>query len=222
MNFMCVRKNNNAKLVTSIIGKVSKKSTPKSNLLQYYIKLTQYGFHLQRIKYSMNTKYGFSILEVLLAIFVLGILGVSLMKSISALKAQNYKIQHFLVTNASLFETQLFINRHLSSIKPESIIIAPNNISWEQYDKLFIDTDKGEYMDFSLNATKANLTLQNDNLYFNNAILLHNVKSMQFIREEINSHDILSYRICSTNICIADSIILEKVRQKMPTIKTGI
>ena len=27
---------------------------------------------------------------------------------------------------------------------------------------------------------------------------------------------------CSTNICIADSIILEKVRQKMPTIKTGI
>ena len=158
----------------------------------------------------MNTKYGFSILEVLLAIFVIGILGVSLMKSISA------KIQHFLVTNASLFETQLFINRHLSSIKPESIIIAPNNISWEQYDKLFIDTDKGEYMDFSLNATKANLTLQNDNLYFNNAILLHHVKSMQFVREEINSHDILSYRICSINICIADSIILEKVRQKMP------
>lgn len=170
----------------------------------------------------MNTKYGFSILEVLLAIFVIGILGVSLMKSISALKAQSYKIQHFLVTNASLFETQLFINRHLSSIKPESIIIAPNNISWEQYDKLFIDTDKGEYMDFSLNAIEANLTLQNDNLYFNNAILLHHVKSMQFVREEINSHDILSYRICSTNICIADSIILEKVRQKMPRIKTGI
>lgn len=170
----------------------------------------------------MNTKYGFSILEVLLAIFVLGILGVSLMKSISALKAQNYKIQHFLVTNASLFETQLFINRHLGSIKLESIIIAPNNISWEQYDKLFIDTDKSEYMDFSLNTTKANLTLQNDNLYFNNAILLHNVKSMQFVREEINSHDILSYRICSINMCIADSILIEKVRQKMPTIKTGI
>lgn len=36
MNFMCVCKSNNAKLVTSIIGKVSKKSTPKSNLLQYY------------------------------------------------------------------------------------------------------------------------------------------------------------------------------------------
>ena len=77
-------------------------------------------------------------------------------------------------------------------------------------------------MDFSLNATKANLTLQNDNLYFNNAILLHNVKSMQFIREKINSHDILSYRIYSTSICIANSIILEKVRQKMPTIKTKI
>ncbi len=30
MNFMCVCKSNNAKLVTSIIGKVSKKSTPKS------------------------------------------------------------------------------------------------------------------------------------------------------------------------------------------------
>lgn len=144
------------------------------------------------------------------------------MKSISALKAQNYKIQHFLVTNASLFETQLFINRHLSSIKPESIIIAPNNISWEQYEKLFIDTDKGEYMDFSLNTTKANLALQNDNLYFNNAILLHNVKSMQFIREKINSHDILSYRICSSSMCIADSILIEKVRQKMPTIKTKI
>lgn len=209
-------------LLLLLLAKYLKNPLLNQNLLQYYIKLTQYGFHLQRIKYSMNTKYGFSILEVLLAIFALGILGVSLMKSISALKAQNYKIQHFLVTNASLFETQLFINRHLGSIKPESIIIAPNNISWEQYDKLFIDTDKSEYMDFSLNTTKANLTLQNDNLYFNNAILLHNVKSMQFVREEINSHDILSYRICSINMCIADSILIEKVRQKMPTIKTGI
>lgn len=170
----------------------------------------------------MNIKYGFSILEVLLAIFVIGILGISLMKSISALKAQNYKIQHFFVTNASLFETQLFINRYLSSVRPESIVIAPNSISWEQYERLFIDTDKGEYMDFSLDITKANLALQNDNLYFNNAILLHNVKSMQFNKEEINSHDILSYRICSINMCIADSILIEKVRQKMPTIKTEI
>lgn len=85
------------------------------------------------------------------------------------------------------------------------------------------DTDKSEYMDFSLNTTKANLTLQNDNLYFNNAILLHNVKSMQFVREKINSHDILSYRICSTNICIADSIILRKSKnKKCPQIKTKI
>lgn len=177
---------------------------------------------MQHIKYSINTKHGFSILEVLLAIFVVGILGVSLMQSISALKAQNYKIHHFLVTNTSLFETQLFINRQLSSIKPETIIIAPNNVSWEQYKELFIDTNKSDYMDFSLQTTKSNLVLQNNNLYFDNAILLHNVKSIHFDRVQINSHDILSYSICSVNMCIEDSIFIENVMQKMPTIKTGI
>ncbi|GAB0173179.1 type II secretion system protein [Helicobacter trogontum] len=160
----------------------------------------------------INTKNGFSVLEVLLAIFIIGILGVSLMRSISALKAQNYTIQHFLVTNTSLFETQLFINRQLSSIKPESIAIAQNNVSWEQYKELFIETEQNEYMNFSLQTTKSILTLQNNNLYFNNAILLHNVKSMQFNRMQVNSHDILSYSICSFYMCISDSILIEKVR----------
>ncbi|TLD98946.1 type II secretion system protein [Helicobacter trogontum] len=160
----------------------------------------------------INTKNGFSVLEVLLAIFIIGILGVSLMRSISALKAQNYTIQHFLVTNTSLFETQLFINRQLSSIKPESIAIAQNNVSWEQYKELFIETEQNEYMNFSLQTTKSILTLQNNNLYFNNAILLHNVKSMQFNRMQVNSHDILSYSICSFYMCISDSVLIEKVR----------
>lgn len=160
----------------------------------------------------INTKNGFSVLEVLLAIFIIGILGVSLMRSISALKAQNYTIQHFLVTNTSLFETQLFINRQLSSIKPESIAIAQNNVSWEQYKELFIETEQNEYMNSSLQTTKSILTLQNNNLYFNNAILLHNVKSMQFNRMQVNSHDILSYSICSFYMCISDSILIEKVR----------
>lgn len=160
----------------------------------------------------INTKNGFSVLKVLLAIFIIGILGVSLMRSISALKAQNYTIQHFLVTNTSLFETQLFINRQLSSIKPESIAIAQNNVSWEQYKELFIETEQNEYMNFSLQTTKSILTLQNNNLYFNNAILLHNVKSMQFNRMQVNSHDILSYSICSFYMCISDSILIEKVR----------
>lgn len=160
----------------------------------------------------INTKNGFSVLEVLLAIFIIGILGVSLMRSISALKAQNYTIQHFLVINTSLFETQLFINRQLSSIKPESIAIAQNNVSWEQYKELFIETEQNEYMNFSLQTTKSILTLQNNNLYFNNAILLHNVKSMQFNRMQVNSHDILSYSICSFYMCISDSILIEKVR----------
>ncbi|TLD84919.1 type II secretion system protein [Helicobacter trogontum] len=160
----------------------------------------------------INTKNGFSVLEVLLAIFIIGILGVSLMRSISALKAQNYTIQHFLVTNTSLFETQLFINRQLGSIKPESIAITQNNITWEQYKELFIETEQNEYMNFSLQTTKSILTLQNNNLYFNNAILLHNVKSMQFDRMQVNSHDILSYSICSFYMCISDSILIEKVR----------
>lgn len=160
----------------------------------------------------INTKNGFSVLEVLLAIFIIGILGVSLMRSISALKAQNYTIQHFLVINTSLFETQLFINRQLSSIKPESIAIAQNNVSWEQYKELFIETEQNEYMNFSLQTTKSILTLQNNNLYFNNAILLHNVKSMQFNRMQVNSHDILSYSICSFYMCISDSVLIEKVR----------
>ena len=160
----------------------------------------------------INTKNGFSVLEVLLAIFIIGILGVSLMRSISALKAQNYTIQHFLVTNTSLFETQLFINRQLSSIKPESIAIAQNNVSWEQDKELFIETEQNEYMNFSLQTTKSILTLQNNNLYFNNAILLHNVKSMQFNRMQVNSHDILSYSICSFYMCISDSVLIEKVR----------
>lgn len=168
--------------------------------------------------YLKNTKDGFSTLETLFALLVVGILGVSVLRSITALKTQHYAIQNFLLTHASLFETQLFINKQFESIKPQSIKITQTSVEWEQYKKLFIEVKKGEYMDFSLQTTHAMLTLQNNTLYFNNAILLHNVKNMQFWHTNTTFHNILSYKICS-NICITDSIILEEVEKSLTTTK---
>ena len=179
-----------------------------------------YQLTLKRF-YPINTKDGFSILEVLFALLIIGILGVSAMRSISALKAQHYGIQKFLLTNANLFETQLFINRQLDSINPQSIIIKPTSIEWKQYKNLFIEVAKGDYMDFSLQTTNASLTLQNNTLYFNNSLLLHNVKSMNFWHTHTKTYNILSYRICS-NICIADSILLDEIEQPLPNTKKKV
>lgn len=168
---------------------------------------------------STNIKDGFSVLEVLFALLVIGILGVSAMRSINALKAQHYSIQKFLLTNANLFEAQLFINRQLDSINPQSIIITPTSIEWKQYKDLFIEVAKGDYMDFYLQTTNASLTLQNNTLYFNNALLLHNVKSMKFWRTHTKAYNILSYRICSS-VCITDSILLDEIEQLQTVTKT--
>lgn len=171
--------------------------------------------------YYVNTKDGFSMLEVLFALLVIGILGVSAIRSISALKAQHYSIQKFLLTHANLFETQLFINRQLDSIKPQSIIITPTSIEWKQYKNLFVEITNGDYMDFSLQTTNAMLALQNNALYFNNSLLLNNVKSMNFWRTHTKMHDMLSYKICS-NVCITDSILLDEIEQTISITKTKV
>lgn len=171
--------------------------------------------------YWQHTTSGFSLLEVLLALFVIGILGVSAIRSISALRAQNYRIQHFLLTHASLFETQLFINKQLSMIKPKSLTITSKSVAWQKYDRLFLGATQNDYMDFSLQTTQVTLTHKDNKLYFNDALLLHNVASMRFWHTQIKPYDILSYSICGT-ICITDSIMLEEVEQALPDTKIKI
>lgn len=157
---------------------------------------------------------GFSMLEVLVALLVISILGIGMIRSIVALKSQNYSIQRFLLTHSSLFETQLFLQRQLSHSKPESIIITPQSLHWEQYDKLFLANAQGDYMDFSLHTTPMNLTYRDRKLYFNGALLLHNVASMRFWRDTIGQYNILSYQICTT-ICITDSLLLEFIEESI-------
>lgn len=160
--------------------------------------------------------YGFSMLEVLFALFVIGILGVSAMRGVSTLKTQDYAVQKFLLKTANIFITQLFINRQLDSIDPKSIVITPTSVTWKQYKDLFVEVSSGDYMDFSLNTTNATLTLQNNNLYFNNSLLLENVSSMKFLQTNTTNQSILSYEICSS-VCIKDFILLDEVEKQITT-----
>lgn len=152
----------------------------------------------------------FSLVEILFCIVVIGILGASALYSVNSIKKQDVSIQKFLLQDSSIYETQMFINKILNIANADSIQIAKDSISWEGYDKLFLSAvNNNEYMDFSLKMTQYSLVLKNGNMYFNNEILLHNVKSFSVKITNINTDKILEYTLCA-KFCISDFIFLEE------------
>ncbi|MWV62975.1 type II secretion system protein [Helicobacter saguini] len=159
----------------------------------------------------MKHSKSFSLLEILFCLIILGIFGVGALYSITNLKRQDVSIQKFLLKNSSLYETELFINKMLSYAKADSIKIGNNTLSWQGYDKLFLSAKNNDkFMDFSLQTSSFNISLQHNNLYFNNTLLLHNVKVFDINIKDFNTDRILEYTLC-THICIQDFIFLENI-----------
>lgn len=159
------------------------------------------------MKYSKS----FSLVEVLFCLVILGILGAGALVSITSLKRQDASLQHFLLESSGVFETQLFINKMLSFAKVDSIKINGNTLVWQGFPNLFMPAKNGEnFMDFSLQSTNYEIKHTNNNLYFNNALLLHNVKLFSLKISNINTDRILEYNIC-THICLQDFIFLDSI-----------
>ncbi len=173
------------------------------------VKLNQYIKFLSPHKDS--SKSAFSLIEITFALFVIGLLGITTIKSITSLKSYNYSMQKFLLNYSSIFETQIFIHKYLSFAQSDSIKIIQNGIKWHGYTSLFLPTNKKDYMNFSLQTSDFNIQLINNNLYFNNAILLHNVKKF----EAQITNNILHYKIC-VKTCINDFILLDNIEQVLP------
>ncbi len=169
-----------------------------------------------KLNIIITAQSAFSLMEVLLSILIIGLLGIASLKSISYLKLHNYSMQKFLLTKSSLFETQLFIHKYLNFAKIDSIKIYNNKLEWFGYDSLFLPaTQQKDYMDFSLHTNKFSLELKNRDLFFNNAILLHNVYIFETQIITSNNHKILQYKVCS-NACFADFVLLEDIEQTLP------
>lgn len=159
----------------------------------------------------MRYSKAFSLVEILFCLIVLGILGVGALISITSLKKQDVALQHFLLEGSSVFETQLFINKMLSFAKADSIKTNGNNLAWQGYERLFSAAKNGEnFMDFSLQLTNYEIKYVANNLYFNNTLLLHNVKLFSIKVSNINTDRILEYNIC-THICLQDFVFLESI-----------
>ncbi|RDU66238.1 type II secretion system protein [Helicobacter didelphidarum] len=157
-----------------------------------------------------NHLHAFSLIEVLFVLVTMGILGVTTLKSLTALKKQNHNTQKFLTQHGSLFETSLFINKNLSISKPDSIKITPNSLEWKGYTKLFLQgQNNADYMNFSLQTEVFSLERHNNNLFFNNTLLLKNVREFEVKIIKRNADSILEYKLC-TNICVQDFIFIEE------------
>lgn len=155
-----------------------------------------------------------SLPEVLLALLVIGMLGISALKSVVALKSQNKSMQNFLLYQSGIFETQIFLNKYFALIQPNSLSITHNAISWQGYDDLFLPnkdsvSQDSDIMDFSLQTTPHLLKLQDNILYFDNALLLENVSVLDAQILNTNTHKILTYKLCAKH-CINDFVILEE------------
>lgn len=155
---------------------------------------------------NLHFKAAFSLVEILFALLIISIIGVGMLYSILALKRHDIAAQKALLHNSSLYETSIFINKYLAFAKLDSIKVTPNSLSWQGYDKLFLNTQNTEFMDYSLDTTKYEITLKNNNLYINGALLLQNVRSFT----PNLKNDILTYTLCS-HICISDYILLDNI-----------
>lgn len=163
---------------------------------------------------DINYSSTLSLLEILIAFVIMGILGISAMKSITSLRQQDTSLQKFLVKHTSLFETQLFINKYLALSKPDTIQIFHNKIQWEGYNNLFHNAQKNQnYMDFSLQTDTFSLELHNGNLYLNQSLLLENVRlfdtQIQMFQTSNTTTSILEYNLCA-DTCVQDFVILEE------------
>lgn len=166
----------------------------KSNIYQRKNKYTyKYAFYIAKAD-------AFSLIELLFTVFIVGIISITLLKSLLSLKKQDYAIQGFLTKHVSLFETQLFINKHLSIAKKDSILAMRNSLYWESFASLYNPTKHDDTMDFSLQTLQNTISLRNGNLYFNNELLLDNVSNFEAqITHNIatNTDDSrLTYTIC--------------------------
>ncbi|RDU72702.1 type II secretion system protein [Helicobacter aurati] len=163
-----------------------------------------------------KTTSTFSIIEVLFVIFIVGLISIPLLKTLQSLQAQNHRIQAFLVKKSSLFETQLFINKHINLAKIDSIVVTNNTLKYEAFNNLFIPTQSAHFMDISLQTIPQTLQLTNGNLYFNNALLLKDVQT--FIvniqqNQTAKNESILYYKLClkKANECIEESLFLDNI-----------
>ena len=145
-----------------------------------------------------------SLLEILIAILIGGILTIVGMKTLTHIKKQSVSLNNFVLIESSIYETQIFINKYLEIAKKDSIIITNNKMEWESYSNLFKEGDNNGAMDFSFALNHCILELNGNNIYFNNQLLLAGVKTLSFSI----SGDILEYRICARHTCVDDFVIL--------------
>lgn len=157
----------------------------------------------------------FSLIEVLFALLIISVIMSSTLNTYVSFKKQNLSSLSYIHKHSSIIETQLFLNNYFFNLVPKSLKISQNIISWEGYEKLFLSKKSGmEHMDYSKIKSKYVLKLDNNNLTFNNNLLLKDVSSITFNLTTKNTLEILEYEICQ-QICINDFIILQDLVIKL-------
>lgn len=162
-------------------------------------------------------KEAFSIIEMLFVILIIGLISTALLRNMQSLQSQNKALHKFLLKQSSLFETQLFINKHLYLAKIDSIIISSNTLQYDAYNALFLPAKNANFMDISMKTTPQTIKLINSELYFNDELLLKGVETfLASTNKNAQDEIILSYRLCikdtsKNNRCIDEHLLLDNI-----------